>query len=73
MSKYALYDPTRAGPTPVLGWYDTDFIEYPNLPHKDRLLELNDDQWNARMTRSWGVNNGALVPHNEPLRPTITS
>ena len=46
MPKYA-WCPKRPGQ--VLGWYDTDMLHYPNLPPSSELIELNEQQWNARM------------------------
>ena len=48
MSKFAQFDSTAAAPQPVIGWYDTDLLNYPSLPPATDLLELSDAQWSAR-------------------------
>ena len=58
MTKYASFDPNA--PYPVTGWFDTDVINYLNLP--TGLLELTQTQWDNRMTSAWFVADGNLVP-----------
>lgn len=60
MPKFAQFDPAAPAPQPVIGWYDTDFVNYPNLPPASNLLELTQDQWNLRLSTPF-VQNGALV------------
>lgn len=67
MTQYAAYDSTASQPTPVLGWYDTAVVQYPNLPGSDSLLELTSDQWTARLPGPWAVQNGALVAYTPPV------
>lgn len=66
MPQYAYFDSTIAAPSPVLGWYDTDALEYPNLPAAANLLAISAAQWGERMTGRWAVSNGALVPYTPP-------
>lgn len=60
MPKYAQFDPSVPAPQPVIGWYDTDAFDYPNLPAAANLLELTQEQWDARLITPF-VKNGALV------------
>lgn len=74
MAQYANFDHTVAQPAPVLGWYDTDFVTYPNMPQDADLLVLTQDQWNAHMTNpgGWAVHAGALVSYTPPvIAPTL--
>ena len=66
MPKYARFDSTAPRPAPVLGWYDTDLIPYPELPDSADMLELTDDQWAARIGRSWSVDTHGLVRRSPP-------
>lgn len=61
MPKYANYDHTAAAPQPVLGYYDTDFTTYPNLPPAADLFEMTDEQWNARSLSPSVIDNGEIV------------
>jgi hypothetical protein len=70
MTQYAQFDHTATPPCPVIGWYDTALFDYPNLPAAADLLELTADQWNARMSQLWAVENGALVDYVPPP-PTL--
>jgi hypothetical protein len=72
MTKYACFDPSSPAPFRVTGWYDTSVFDYPNLPSADWLLEMTDEQWDARLTGVWAVNDGALVAYAPPP-PTPTS
>jgi hypothetical protein len=60
MPKYAYYNGS-ANPSPILGWYDTDPGEFPNLPSQENLLTLTDTQWVARNDQVYQVLNGQLV------------
>ena len=62
MPKYARFDSAAPGSTPVLGWYDTDLLHYPELPPDADMLALSDDAWEARMGGAWVVENHALAP-----------
>jgi len=66
MSKIAQFDSKAAQPTAVIGWYDTDELEYPNLPAPSELIMLTDDEWNVRMDEPWYVQDGKLVPKPAP-------
>lgn len=67
--QYAYFDSTTPSPSPVLGWYDTDALDYPNLPNEADLLVTTSDQWTARMTGRWAVSDGALVAYTLPTSP----
>ena len=67
MPKYAYFDNTQPQPTPVIGWYDTDLIEYPRLPASDSLILIPDSEWNSRVEFNY-VYNGSLI--RKPI-PTV--
>lgn len=67
MPKFAQYDSKSAQPTPVIGWYDTDELDYPNLPASAELITLTDAEWDARLDAQWFVHNGTLVPKSPAL------
>ena len=66
MPRFAQFDATVAQPAPVLGWYDTDLYDYPNLPAASDLLEMTDAQWAARMPGPFAVQGGALIAYSPP-------
>ncbi len=70
MPQYAHFDSTAPAPQPVLGWYDTDALKYPNPPPTADLLELTPAQWEGRLSGFWAINNGALVAASQPA-PTL--
>ena len=59
MPKYAYFNPS-ANPSSVLGWFDTDHGEFPNLPPSDYLLTLTDVQW-AQRGSGWQVQDRTLA------------
>ena len=65
MAKLAQFDPTAPQPAPVIGWYDTDLLHYPNLPVS--VILLTDEDWAGRLFGHWAVQDGQLVPL--PLPP----
>ncbi|HQU16614.1 MAG TPA: hypothetical protein PLO69_11005 [Gammaproteobacteria bacterium] len=69
--QYAFFNLVGAAPWPVLGWYDTDVLEYATLPPASQLLPLTAAQWSARLTGQWAVSGGALVAYTPPA-PTLT-
>jgi hypothetical protein len=71
MPKYAQYDPSVVAPAPVIGWYDTDILQYPNLPAASDLLELSEVQWEGRTAgpSCWAVSAGDLVAYTPPVPP----
>lgn len=73
MPQYAYFDSSAPAPAPVTGWYDTDFVTYPNLPAAADLLAVTAAQWDAHMANpaGWAVSNGALVAYTPPV-PTPT-
>lgn len=63
MTKYAYFNSALAGPSPVMGWYDSEDFNaaaLAALPEKD-LLAVTDGQWTGRMTGQWTVSGGALT------------
>jgi len=50
MTYFAEFDPGVADPKPVLGWFDTGFATYSNMPPPERLFEMTEAQWVARFT-----------------------
>jgi hypothetical protein len=72
MAKFARFDPAVTGPSPVIGWYDMDGLDYPNPPPSAELIELTDAQWNDIPTSQWAVQNGALVHYTPPPPPPPT-
>jgi hypothetical protein len=71
MPQYAHFDSSRPAPQPVLGWYDTDALTYPNPPPPEDMMALTPEQWDARTERMWAVQGGALVPYTPPP-PVLT-
>jgi hypothetical protein len=66
MPQYAQFDPAVAYPSPVIGWFDTDAINYPTLPDPAGMLVLTQEQWDGRVTGLWAVSAGALVAFVPP-------
>ena len=79
MTQYAQFDPNASSPTPVIGWYDTDFATYSMLPPTVEtapagFLVMTQDQWDAHMVNpsGWAVENGqTLVDYVAPA-PVLT-
>lgn len=74
MTRYAYYDSTQPAPQRVIGWYDTEFVNYPTLPIDESLLIVSDAQWDDRMTdpSGWAVDSGTLVAYVPPPPPPPT-
>jgi hypothetical protein len=74
MPQYAYFDHTAPAPQSVLGWYDTDAIDYPSLPASDDLLLITSEQFAARFPNpsGWMIQSGALVPYVAPTPPPPT-
>jgi hypothetical protein len=66
MPKYAYFN-AAANPAPVLGWYDTDVGEWPNLPESDYLVEVSAAYWLIRDSQAWRVRDRKLE-----VAPSIT-
>jgi len=60
MAKFAAFHHEEPAPQKVYTWYDTDIHDYV-LPDFDDLLNLTEEQWDARITKDWAVDNGQLV------------
>lgn len=71
MTQYAYFNSTAAQPTPVLGWIDTEFAAYPNLPSASDLLVLTPAQWAEHMNNpsGWAVQNGTIVAYIPQAAP----
>ncbi|MEO6147184.1 MAG: DUF4376 domain-containing protein [Sulfuriferula sp.] len=61
MPKFAYFN-AAANPAPVLGWYDTDIGEWPNLPGSDYLIEVSAADWAIRDSQAWQVHHRQLEP-----------
>ena len=68
MTQYAQFNPALS-PAPVIGWYDTGALNYPNLPPASDLFAVTPSQWDSRMIGQWAVNNSALVTYTPPTPP----
>jgi len=66
MTRFAEYDPEAPSPQPVMGWYDTGILYYPNLPPLDHLVEATDEQWTGHFYNSYQVVNGELQEYTPP-------
>ena len=74
MPKFALYEASGSQPYPVVGWYDTDLLNYPNLPAEDKLFLLTEAQWQAHLINPSGfaIDNDTLVSYSSPAAaPTL--
>jgi len=68
MPKYVKYNPEIKEEQRVFEFYDTDFAHYPTLPDKNLLLELTEEQWNARINGKlsvWSVTNDVFHEHED--------
>lgn len=70
MTRYARFDHTVIGVTPVTGWFDTGYVTYTVMPNPADLLTLTDDQWTAgplSNPNGWAVSGGTvLIPVAPP-------
>lgn len=66
MPKFAQFDSKATQPTPVVGFYDTDEHDYPNLPATTELIEMTEAEWVSRMGAPLSVLNGLLIPTPPP-------
>ena len=73
MAQYAYFDIMISAPSPVIGWYDTEKFQYPNLPPMSNLLEVTTSQWEARLANpsGWAVSGNTLIDYVAPT-PTPT-
>jgi len=72
MSFYAHFDPKIPDPKPVIGWYDTSAMRYPNLPPPEEMLELSPEDWAQRMSGQWAVVGGRLTQY-VPALPKMST
>lgn len=75
MPKYARHDPTIKGQQKLIAFYDTDFAFYPNLPPKEELIELTEEQWWARIKGNlhcWAATDGKFHLYEETDEDTYT-
>jgi hypothetical protein len=63
MSRFAHFDPSAVAPAPVIGWYDTNSLAYPNLPAESGLVAVTDAQWALHFSNpsGWFVKDGKLI------------
>lgn len=65
MTQYVYFNSSSKDPKPIIGWFDTEVVDYPNLPPNDSLLEVTEDQWTQHMSDLKGehftIQNGSLV------------
>lgn len=59
MTKYAYYDSTILANDQVIGWIDSDIEK--NMPPSADLLEVTDEQWEARTSDVFYVVGGVLT------------
>jgi len=69
MPKFAYFDHTTPAPQRIMGWYDTDFVDYPNLPDPADLFEMTQAQWDARSLSPSALDNGEIVVLPTPPLP----
>lgn len=67
MPKYAQHDHTLTKPHQVIGWYDTDEFDYPNLPPQADLIALTDTQWDNRHSTPF-TDGVTLIPKPAPSK-----
>lgn len=63
MTRYAQFDPSVKAPSPVIGWYDTTILDYPNLPDASSLVQVDDSDWALHFgsLNGWAVVDGKLI------------
>lgn len=61
--RYAHFDPTSRQ---VIGWIDTDAYHYDSLPPEGQLLQVSDDQYEARREPLW-VSSAHELTDIEPI------
>lgn len=62
MTKYAYYDSAILENDQVIGWIDSE--QEKNMPPKENLLEMTEEQWVSRSDSSYYVLNGKIVAYN---------
>jgi len=73
MTKFAQYDSKLVQPTPVIGWYDTGDLDYPNLPASTELVQISDAEWVTRMDAPLYILKGKLVPKPAPTAADLAA
>ncbi|HEY1441395.1 MAG TPA: hypothetical protein VGF65_11265 [Mycobacterium sp.] len=72
MPQYAQINPSDPD-RHVIGWYDTDLLDYPTLPPSEAMFQVTEAEWEGRManTAGWAVDaSGRLIEHAaQPLEP----
>jgi hypothetical protein len=74
MPKYAQYDSGIGPPFPVVGWYDTDALNYATLPSPSIMVLLTDVQWSGRGASDyWAIASDGITlePYTLPA-PSLT-
>lgn len=70
MTRFARIDLGMPEPRPVLGWYDTDEVKYPEdslPPERERIPVLDDKLWDSRFNASFGVRDGRVFRSDVPV------
>jgi hypothetical protein len=70
MPRFVHFDPA-APAGPVLGWYDTDELHYPNPPPEEARIAVSDAVWDRRMDSAWRVEAGQLVEVAPPTEADV--
>lgn len=74
MTRYAWIGPGPMSETPILvkAWIDTDVMKYLNMPPTNELLEMTDEQWDARSTMDH-IGSAGFVERPIPPAPPPTA
>jgi hypothetical protein len=76
--KYAQINSTIKTIQPVLGYYDTGILDYPNLPSPENLIEMSEADWELRLSNNLDYFNGKFsikvpaAPTADELRQSMT-
>lgn len=73
MPKYAQFDSKSAQPAPIVGWYDTDKLNYVNLPAAADLVQLSEAEWAARLDAPMFISGGQIVPAPAPTAAQLAA
>lgn len=71
MPRFGRFDPRMPEPRPILGWYDTDAVRYPEgQPPEAERITVSDGVWEQHMNgATFAVQRGRVVPvaGNSPI------
>ena len=74
MPRYAHIHLNSTEPKRSKGWYDTDLLHYPNLPPKEELRVMSDEEWGNRHINDHHYNDEFVKkpePTNEEIAETV--